>query len=92
MTKNFEYKGQFTNGKINGYGKIVFLDNKSAISEYEGYFKDNNIEGKGTMKWKNGDMYQGELKNGKMNGYGRFIPQNGAVNEGHFKDNIKISS
>ena len=92
MTKNFEYKGQFTNGKINGYGKIVFLDNKSEISEYEGYFKDNNIEGKGTMKWKNGDMYQGELKNGKMNGYGRFIPQNGAVNEGHFKDNIKISS
>ena len=92
LTQKFEYNGEFSRGKISGYGKIVFLDDKSDIAEYEGFFKDNCIEGKGTMKWKNGNLYQGEMKNGKMNGKGRFIPKDGIPNEGIFKDNVKVSA
>ena len=91
ITKKFKYKGQFNGGKIDGYGKIVILDEKSPECEYEGFFKNNKIEGNGTMKWKNGNMFQGEMKNGKMNGRGRFIPKNGIPIDGEFKDNVKIN-
>ena len=91
INKKFRYKGQFNMGKIDGYGKIVFLDNKEDIGEYEGFFKENNIEGKGTMKWKNGNVYEGEMKNGKMNGYGKFIPYQGFPIEGIFRNNVRVN-
>ena len=91
LNKKFRYKGQFNMGKIDGYGKIVFLENKEDVGEYEGFFKENNIEGKGTMKWKNGNVYQGEMKNGKMNGYGKFIPYQGIPIEGIFRDNVRVN-
>jgi len=91
INKKFRYKGQFNMGKIDGYGKIVFLDNKEGIGEYEGFFKENNIEGKGTMKWKNGNVYEGEMKKGKMNGHGKFIPYQGFPIEGVFKNNIRVN-
>ena len=75
-----------------GYGKIVILDEKASEGEYEGFFKENKIEGNGTMKWKNGNMFQGEMKNGKMNGRGRFIPKDGIPIDCEFKDNVKIKN
>ena len=92
ITEKFQYKGQFSKGKIDGFGKIVFLDEKATECEYEGFFKENKIEGNGIMKWKNGNMYQGEIKNGKMNGRGRFIPKDGLPIDGVFKDDVKISA
>ena len=91
INKRFRYKGQFNEGKINGYGKIVFFENKEGNGEYEGFFKDNNIEGKGIMKWKNGNIYQGEMKNGKMNGFGKFIPKGGFPIEGVFRNNVRVN-
>ena len=90
LNKKFRYKGQFNNGKINGYGKIIFYGKKEGEGEYEGYFKDNNIEGKGIMKWNNGNIYQGEMKNGKMNGFGKFIPKKGIPFQGFFRNNIRV--
>ena len=90
LNKKFRYKGQFNNGKINGYGKIIFYGKKEGEGEYEGYFKDNNIEGKGIMKWNNGNIYQGEMKNGKMNGFGKFIPKRGIPFQGFFRNNIRV--
>ena len=75
-----------------GYGKIVILDEKASEGEYEGFFKENKIEGNGTMKWKNGNMFQGEMKNGKMKGRRRFIPKDGIPIDGEFKDNVKIKN
>ena len=92
FTKNFNYQGQFTQGKIDGYGKIVFIEPHMEECEYEGFFKNNKIEGNGLMKWKNGNMYQGEMKDGKMNGRGRFIPKDGIPSDGIFKDNVKVNA
>ena len=92
ITDNFKYEGQFNGGKIDGYGKIVFLGSNVLECEYEGTFRQNNIEGNGIMKWKNGNMYQGEIKNGKMNGRGRFIPKDGIPIDGVFKDNVKVNT
>ena len=91
LNNKFRYNGQFNMGKIDGYGKIVFLENKEGIGEYEGFFKNNNIEGKGIMKWKNGNIYEGDMKNGKMNGFGKFIPYQGFPIEGIFRNNVKVN-
>ena len=92
ITDKFKYNGQFNGGKIDGYGKIVFLDSNVPECEYEGTFRQNNIEGNGIMKWKNGNMYQGEIKNGKMNGRGRFIPKDGIPIDAVFKDDVKVNT
>ena len=90
FTKNYYYNGIFNNDKIDGYGRIQFINSKNGESEYEGFFKDNNIEGKGIMKWKNGNIYEGEMKNNKMNGQGILRLNNGVVIKGLFKDGVKI--
>ena len=89
ITKDYHYKGEFSRNKINGYGKIQFFNSKDGETEYEGFFKDNNIEGKGIMKWKNGNIYDGQMKYGKMNGYGKLYQKNMIVNEGYFINGIK---
>ena len=91
ITKEYDYAGEFKNNKINGYGKITFHKCKDGKTEYEGYFKDNIIEGKGVMKWSSGNTYEGEVKNGKMNGYGTFTPINGLPIKGYFKDGVRIN-
>ena len=91
ITKEYDYAGEFKNNKINGYGKITFHNCKDGKTEYEGYFKDNIIEGKGVMKWSTGNIYEGEVKNGKMNGYGTFTPKNGLPIKGYFKDGVRIN-
>ena len=91
INKRYRYHGQFNKGKIDGYGKIIFYENNEGQGEYEGFFKDNIIEGKGIMKWKNGNVYEGEMKNGKMNGTGKFIPYGGIPIEGIFRNNIRVN-
>ena len=86
LTKNYYYNGYFNNDKINGFGRIQFINSKDGESEYEGDFKENNIEGKGIMKWKNGNRYEGEMKNNKMNGEGILKLNNGVILKGAFQD------
>ena len=52
--------------------------------------KEGVIEGKGIIKWKNGNIYEGEVKKGKMNGYGKFIPKNGVPINGFFENGVRI--
>ena len=91
ITKNYYYKGHFNNDQIDGYGRIQFINSNEGESEYEGFFKQNNIEGKGILRWKNGDIYEGEVKNGKMNGEGILKTHNRVI-KGLFKDGIKINT
>ena len=92
ITKNYYYKGHFNNDQIDGYGRIQFINSNEGESEYEGFFKQNNIEGKGILRWKKGDIYEGEVKNGKMNGEGILKTYNGVIIKGLFRDGIKINT
>ena len=86
ITNRYYYNGYFNNDKIDGYGRIQFINSPEGEIEYEGFFKENNIEGKGIMKWKNGNIYEGEMKNNKMDGQGILKLSNGLVLRGLFKD------
>lgn len=40
--------------------------------KYEGEWEDNNMDGKGVYKWKDGRKYEGEYKMDKKQGYGTY--------------------
>ena len=80
----YTYKGDFINGKIEGFGT---LKNEKSGSEYKGNFKNNLFDGKGVFKWgKASIVYDGEYKNGLKNGNGNYLKKNfkysGNWNEG----------
>ena len=56
---NSEYKGGFSQGKINGYGRITYSEN-FFIKQYEGFFKDNmKFYLYGRVEFRSGDIYEG---------------------------------
>ena len=85
-----KYEGKFTNGKLNGYGRLIDL---FGIVCYEGIFKDNHLlDGKGKIINinENGDkiIYEGDIKNMKKEGKG--IEKNKEYTYlGSFSDNLK---
>ena len=85
-THTIHYEGDFKDDKLCGKGRIVF---KNEGHYYEGQFDNNEINGFGTFKWKNGDSYTGQMKNGKMHGNGRYRYNNGHVFEGTYVDGVK---
>ena len=85
-THKVHYEGDFRDDKLCGKGRIIF---KIEGHVYEGQFDNNEINGFGTFKWKNGDSYTGNMLNGKMDGKGKYRYNNGVVYEGIYKNGIK---
>ena len=85
-TEKYHYKGEFKNNKLEGQGVIDFFEGGQ---RYEGTFSGNNINGKGTYKWKNGDIYIGDVKDGKLDGFGKFIFSDGKIYEGEYRNDIR---
>jgi hypothetical protein len=77
-----EYKGEWMNDNIHGFGTIR---NYFSNFSFTGKFEHNNmIEGK--MTWPDGSVYTGFFENNTMNGLGKIVWPNGSKYEGNFKD------
>ncbi len=61
------YEGNFTNGKLNGYGSYY---NVSGNFTYVGDFKDGAMHGRGKISMGNGDSFEGIFKNNHADGSG----------------------
>ena len=85
-TNRIHYKGQFLGDRLNGKGIIHF---KIEGHDYDGDFKDNEINGRGVFRWTNGDVYDGLMTRGKMNGLGRYTYANGQIYEGNYINGVK---
>lgn len=68
---------------MHGMGKYYFADDGKI---YEGQFKDNNMHGKGLLKWPNLQYYDGDFKNGMMDGQGTLWKPDGNRIQGSFKN------
>jgi hypothetical protein len=53
---------------------------------YEGEWKNDNPNGKGTFTWPDGDRYVGEFKDWDKNGRGTYTSPDGRKYVGEFKD------
>lgn len=62
--RGFEYRGSFSNGKINGRGTKKLKNNET----YEGEFVDGLENGEGTLTQSNGIVIKGRFVDGKPEG------------------------
>ena len=56
------------------------------IKKYEGDWKNDQKNGKGTYYWPNGDKYSGDWLNGHRTGNGVYYYKSGDIFYGQFKD------
>jgi hypothetical protein len=83
------YEGDWTDGKLNGKGKAILPDSGDRVgSTYVGHFKDSLPQGKGVIRFRNGEKYDGEWENGMFQGLGRHfvgeVVRKGLFHKGQF--------
>ena len=62
-------------------------DDIEVAGYYEGDVNSSAMaDGKGVMKFSNGDVYDGDWENGKMNGKGAMLYHDGTFYQGDWKD------
>jgi hypothetical protein len=76
------YEGEFTNGKMTGYGFYKWSNNNT----YKGQFLDGNLHGKGIFKWNDGNEYEGDYVNNIKEGQGEYRCKNGKKYKGPYKN------
>lgn len=76
-----EYEGLWRQGIIHGKGIM-----KCFGVTYEGEFEGGFKTGKGTIKYRTGQVFTGSWKEGKPQGSGTMVYPNSDVYEGEFKD------
>eukprot|EP00884_Botryococcus_braunii_P003694 jgi/Botrbrau1/13325/Bobra.0334s0003.1 len=67
-TPDFEYKGLWQNGNMQGTGECLWTDGKT----YTGGWENNNMHGWGEYKLPDGTTYKGEFRHGLYYGKGEF--------------------
>lgn len=78
--KNYNRREESTVLSImHGKGLVLYDGSRN---EYEGGFFDGRADGKGRIKWKNGDVYEGEFVKGNAEREGRFTWKNGDTYQG----------
>eukprot|EP00826_Nyctotherus_ovalis_P016488 TRINITY_DN14771_c0_g1_i4.p1 TRINITY_DN14771_c0_g1~~TRINITY_DN14771_c0_g1_i4.p1 ORF type:complete len:314 (-),score=95.47 TRINITY_DN14771_c0_g1_i4:308-1249(-) len=70
-------------GKKEGYGQKLFPNG----TKYEGYWDNDEFDGRGRFIYENGDYFVGEWKNGMTDGIGTFVSTEGIRYEGGWKNN-----
>ncbi|KAH3732853.1 morn repeat protein [Pelomyxa schiedti] len=75
-----EEKNNASDGRV--WGTEITAD----CDVYEGEFKNDIRDGKGTYKWREGDSYEGDWKDGVRDGYGVYKRATGSTYEGHWKN------
>jgi hypothetical protein len=70
---------QFNGYRENGFAKL------SNGGLWSGNFKDNYLEGEGTLKYPNGEIYQGTMQRGLPEGYGTWKHPSGDTYSGYYR-------
>ena len=80
------FEGEYRNGeRARG---VMRYDSET----YDGEFYLDEFHGKGTYRFKNGDVYEGDWVAGKRNGFGKLTGTDGKVKyQGEWKDNHPIN-
>lgn len=78
-----EYDGEWENGLKHGVGILI-----SDELTYNGQFANDNFNGKGEVKYTNGDKYVGQFANGTKHGKGDYTWKNGEKFSGDWLDDV----
>ena len=82
------YRGEWTadGSAVEGFGALT---NEKGDQLYEGYMKNNRIEGRGRLISDDGTVVEGFWKDEKMSGKCKITQPDGTVFIGNFVDNKK---
>lgn len=80
-----EYKGNFVDGQISGYGHRKFISGNI----YQGEMINGIRNGRGKFSYANGDVYEGHYENGDRHGRGIYYYSSGSVFEGIYKNGVR---
>ncbi|KRX06735.1 hypothetical protein PPERSA_09137 [Pseudocohnilembus persalinus] len=84
-----KYIGQVVNGLREGLGKFFFAPrNQQNMLVYEGEFKNDRFEGRGSIQFQNNDNFQGNFLNGVIEGQG-ILKTSEYTYQGNFKNGQK---
>jgi len=86
--KNGWYKGDVSNGVINGRGHFAFANGES----YDGDWVDNRMSGRGKYTYVDGSFFEGVYLDGKKHGLGRYTPALGEPYMIYYKDGLPLQS
>ena len=67
------YRGNFKDGKYDGFGKLTEMISRSERAYYEGTWSEGIRSGRGTFWDGQGNLYIGEWKNDKRDGRGSYF-------------------
>ncbi|XP_031472648.1 uncharacterized protein LOC116245057 [Nymphaea colorata] len=77
--ENTVYEGNFREDMRNGVGVL-----RTAKYEYFGPYKEDRMEGKGTVIFSDGSKFEGWFQGDRINGYGEWHRPNAPVEKGNF--------
>ena len=82
------YRGDWTadGTAVEGFGALT---NEEGDQLYEGYMKNNRMEGRGRLITDDGTVYEGFWKADQLNGKCKIIQSDGIVYIGNFVDDRK---
>jgi len=81
----FAYDGQWTKGKMHGWGKYLYDDGFTCV----GQFENNWQHGEATAVYPNNDKYEGSWRMGRFHGNGCLQTAGGSTYTGEFKDGVR---
>lgn len=72
------YEGQFVRNEKHGYGRLTRPDRNGSMQRYYiGRWKENQMNGFGTLYSSSLEYYEGEFVQNKKSGWGRMFYENG---------------
>jgi len=86
-----DYEGDWVKGKRHGHGVYTYRD-PHIISwhfTYDGDWKDDYMDGKGTCTDSEGGVYVGEWVDGQKYGKGTYTPKNSVAHDEEWKHGVK---
>ena len=87
-----EYMGHVDHqGNPNGQGIMIYspIDPTEHRAKYSGRWRDGVQSGKGTLTWRNGDVYTGSFAEDKLHGIGELLCSDGSRYKGRWKEGYK---
>ena len=78
------YEGYWKDDKRYGKGKATWLNGQIFYGDY----RNDKLEGLGTMMFPSGRKYEGEWKDGKQNGHGKMIWSDGQIYDGNWCNDV----
>lgn len=79
-------KGNMKEGRCQSEDCLVTIAAGNKEVKYIGQLKDNDLHGKGTLTWPDGNEYSGDWLKGKRHGKGKFTWKNGTEYNGDWQD------